>query len=82
MKPLDFVKTPEGRIAIVTETVTDDNGHRASIEFIGRDGDDHEKNSWWEDGELVVIDNLPYLLAREVAHPFGSGRKDAIKTFN
>lgn len=77
MKPLDFVRTPKGAIAIITET--GHNGDKASISFIGESAS--EKNAWWDDGELTIIDNLPSLLARNLCHPFGDGRKDALKCY-
>lgn len=41
-----------------------------------------EKNSWWYENEgLEVIDNLPSLLARNIVHPYGSGKKPAIDTY-
>ena len=47
-----------------------------SITFIGkRLPDTHCKNAWWEypvDG-LVIIDNLPRVLASQMMHPFGDG---------
>ena len=79
MKPLDFVKTPKGNIAIITET--NNLGAQASITFIGRQNPDNEKNAWWYSNELEVIDNLPLLLAYSTAHPFGQGRADADRAF-
>lgn len=43
MKPLDFVRTPAGNIAIIKET--NSNGTEASIRFIGKT-EIQEKNSW------------------------------------
>lgn len=75
MKPLDFVKTPKGNIALVTET--NEKGKQASITFIGCENPDNEQNAWWDDSELTVIDSLPYLLSRSTCHPFGSGESDS-----
>jgi len=78
MKPLDFVRTPKRRIAFITE-VSRDNGVgdlRASIVFIGENSAE-EKNAWWDENELKVIDNLASLLSRKLAHPFGDGKKCA-----
>lgn len=69
MKPLDFVVTPEGAFALVNE-VTEGG---VSITFIGESKG--EKNAWWNPAQLKVVDNLPNLLARKIAHPFGDGRK-------
>lgn len=83
MKPLDFVKTPKGGIAIITE-VNFGQGldyssdyDQCSISFIG-DNDTGEKNAWWDNSDgLVVIDNLAALLARKLIHPFGKGKVPA-----
>lgn len=70
MKPLDFVKTPKGNFAIIQEV--SESG--ASIEFIGEVPKfNREKSAWWDVEELQIIDNLPNLLARTMAHPFGTG---------
>ena len=75
MKALDFVKTPKGAIALVTET--NNKGVMASIAFIGGGNPTGEKNAWWEkDDGLMVIDSLPHLLAINTAHPFGTGKED------
>ena len=79
MKPLDFVKTPDGSIALVAETNTSQGRRQASIVHIGGTG--QEKSAWWNECELTVIDSLPYLLARKMAHPFGSGDDDADRFF-
>ena len=74
MKALDFVRTPKGAIAFVTET--NDGGLKASITFVGPNNTG-EHNAWWGTHELTVIDSLPRLLAASTAHPFGTGHKDA-----
>lgn len=80
MKPLDFVRTPKGAIAMITET--NDGGKQASIRFLGGGNPTGEKNAWWHEGEgLEFIDSLPHLLASCTAHPFGSGWKDADDAF-
>jgi len=79
LKPLDFVKTPKGQIAMVTET--NNGGKQASIWFIGKQNLLGEKNAWWDIDELSVIDSLPHLIAICTAHPFGSGRKDVEQFF-
>ncbi len=81
MKPLDFVRTPEGAVALVTETNGPYNGlgRQASITFIGAHRG--EKSAWWDEDELVVIDSLPRLLAHCTAHPFGRGKVDVEKFF-
>ncbi len=73
MKALDFVRTPKGALAIIQET--NDHGKQASIEYIGR-CETGEHNAWWDADDLTVIDSLPHLLARCVAHPFGKGALD------
>lgn len=80
LKPLDFVKTPKGAIALVTET--NNGGKEASISFIGGGNPTYEKNAWWKAGEgLIKIDSLPWLIARATAHPFGRGLEDAKNVF-
>jgi hypothetical protein len=83
LKPLDFVKTPKGNIAIVTEINEKDygSGISVSIEFLGGGNPTGEKNAWWDMDELAVVDNLPSLLARNLVHPFGSGKKPALKSY-
>ena len=76
MKPLDFVKTPRGGFAMITET----HDGRASIDFIGS-GYLYEKNAWWDESEVEVIDNLPHLLGRIACHPFGRGQADVDRIF-
>ncbi len=76
MKPLDFVRTPEGALALITET----HDGRASIDFIGSDWP-YEKNAWWDESDLKVIDNLPHLIARMARHPFGQGMADVDRVF-
>lgn len=81
MKPLDFVKTPKGAIAMITEVQLPDGNiswHQCSISFLGGGNPTQEKNAWWtEDDGLILIDNLPSLLARNLAHPFSSHKEDA-----
>lgn len=73
LQPLDFVRTPKGAIAIVSET----NGRDSvAITFVGKRTTD-EKNAWWNERELKLIDALPYLLSRMTAHPMGDGRRGA-----
>lgn len=81
MKPLDFVVTPDGAFGIVTEISNTQNIHSASIAFIG--DSKGNKSAWWHKNEgLIVIDNLPSLLARNLVHPFGSeGREEALKIY-
>ena len=80
MKPLDFVKTPKGAVAIIRET--NGNGGQASIDFLGGGNPTGEKNAWWgENDGLKVIDNLPHLLAKMSCHPFGAGREDVENTY-
>lgn len=69
MKTLDFVRTPGGSIAFITQMSTYQNKenkiiHKYNIEFLGEENSAHEKHAWWSENELKVIDNLPSLLAR------------------
>ena len=79
MKPLDIVKTPKGSIAIVSET--NHNTTKVSITFINTLKHPEDYNSWWNSDELTVIDSIPLILAKGLAHPFGSGKIDAEKAF-
>jgi len=79
MKALDIVRTPKGALGFITET--NNNGQIASINFIGDTNKAGEKNSWWDLGELEVIDSIPKMLAMATYHPFGKGRKDVISNF-
>lgn len=72
MKALDFVKTPGGAIALVTEVNPDGT---ASITYLGGGNPSNEKNAWWRPDEgLVVVESLPRLLANAVPHPFGQNK--------
>lgn len=84
MKPLDFVRTPQGAIALVTEVnqpIQPGSKSQASITFIGGGNPTGERNAWWREGELVVVDSLPRLLAKGLCHPFGNGKPVAEDTF-
>lgn len=78
MKALDIVKTPKGGIAIITET--NKGGKDASIDYI-KGCESGERNAWWDECELTVIDSIPRLLAAGMAHPFGDGKKDVVELF-
>ncbi|KKN20176.1 hypothetical protein LCGC14_0938350 [marine sediment metagenome] len=79
MKALDIVKTPKGGIAFITET--NDDGQKASINYINGLNIGHEHNAWWDKEELEVIDSIPRLLAGATCHPFGDGKADVVKFF-
>lgn len=83
IKPLDFVKTPKGNIAIVTEIHEKDygSGIDVCVEFLGGGNPSNEHNAWWDSSELKVVDNLPSLLSRNLAHPFGDGEEPALKIY-
>lgn len=76
MKPLDFIKTKLGNIGMITEVSVSQGEHTASIEFL--ETFQGEKSAWWHKDEFEIIDNLPNLLSRELAHPFGS---DSLQPF-
>lgn len=80
LKPLDFVLTPKGNIALVVETHEYKSGVEASLAFINPDHD-NEYNAWWSEKQLTVINSLPYLLASEMRHPFGNGQESVDKYF-
>ena len=78
MRPLDFVKTPKGGLAIIKEIGR--NGD-ASIEYLKGMNPGQEHNAWWPLGSLVVIDSLPWILSRTMRHPFGNGAEQADAIF-
>ena len=80
IKPLDFVLTPEGNIALVNETNEDDGLIKVSITFINPEHG-RERNAWWEEKDLKIINSLPYILADGMSHPFGKGYITAKKHF-
>ena len=75
MKALDIVRTPGGGIAVITET--NNNGKQASINYITGLNPKSEHNAWWDENKLEIIDSIPHLLAKSMAHPFGNGKADA-----
>lgn len=79
MKALDIVRTPKGGIAFVTET--NYNGKSASINYIGDLNIGNERNAWWDEQELTVIDSIPKMIAMATAHPFGIGKRDVEELF-
>lgn len=80
--PLDFVKTPEGAIAIVDGVKTAQGEVEVSITFVGFNHT-QERNAWWREDELEVIDSLPHILAKTMAHPMDfECRKTAEKLFS
>ena len=70
IKPLDFV-----RINSNCDMYSCDNEKYVGL-VIG-EGNKHLHNAWWSQDELIKIDSLPNLLAREMAHPFGQNREKA-----
>ena len=80
IRPLDFVLTPKGNIALVDETNGDDESVEVSITFINPEHGG-ERNAWWREEELKVINSLPYILADGMRHPFGRGYITAKKHF-
>lgn len=84
MNPLDFIETPKGAIALITEKnypTSEGMPCTYSIEFLGGGNPTGEKNSWWQESQLKVVDNLPSLLARNLIHPFGKGKQPALDKF-
>lgn len=62
-------------VGIVTEVSK--NGD-CSVSWIGNSP---IKCAWWSEKELEVVDNLPNLLSRNMAHPFGSNKDMPDKIF-
>lgn len=80
LKPLQFVspKDKPERIGIVNEVGTYKavGGkiiEQASISWIG--GENGLYSAWWSGEHLNIIDSLPRILSRRLAHPFGDGKK-------
>ena len=73
IKPLDFVKTRAGNIALVTEVSNTQGMYTASVTFIGTPVN-YDYNAWHAFENLEYIDNLPNILARGLQHPFSSGK--------
>lgn len=71
----EFIDPGEKNVGIVREI--DENGE-ISVEWIG---ESNLYNAWWHSDCLEIVDSLPNLLAREIAHPFGNGRKTADSFF-
>ena len=80
IRPLDFVLTPKGHLALVDETNGDTGSIEVSSTFINPE---HgvEYNAWWKEEDLKVINSLPYILADGMRHPFGKGQITAKKHF-
>ncbi len=77
MKPLDFVKTPGGGIALISET--HDNGKEAMIKYIYNPKNEHM--AWWKEKELEVLISLSKFLASMTYQSFGRGAEDVNKFF-
>lgn len=82
IKPLDFVLTPKGDLALVKETHQTQNTQvQCSIIYINKLHHEDTMNAWWCESELKVVNSLPLLLAEGLCHPFGHGLTNAIKHY-
>lgn len=79
MKALEIVRTPKGAIGLITET--SDKGKSASVLFLQNQKPTGEKNAWWDEGELEVLDSIPRMIAVSMVHPFGVGETEANQNF-
>ena len=84
IKPLDFVH-PVGqpqKVGLITEVGSFNNGAeeiwQASIAWVGSK---ESKVAWWLENEVIVIDSLPNVLTRKLAHPFGNNQDKANKFY-
>lgn len=79
MRQLDFVRTPKGGIAIIKERTEAKNGlgPQFTIEML-RGFENNEKTAWWSENELTVIDSIPNLLSRVMAHPFSNHSQESV----
>jgi hypothetical protein len=75
IKPFDIVMTKAGAVGVVCETYTVmgtcGTFWKASVEWFKIF--DETIVAWWGEDELTVIDNLPDVLSRRMAHPSGTG---------
>ena len=78
MKPLDFIRTKDGDVGMITEVSTTQGINSASIEFLNCFKGN--KSAWWSVDEFEIVDNLPDLLSRELKHPFGKNSLQPFKT--
>lgn len=68
-KPLQFVRPlAEPRAVGIIKEISK---HTCSVSWIGNNY--NQKSAWWSEPELEVIDSLPRILSRTMAHPFGTG---------
>ena len=79
MKPLDIVITPNGKYAIIKETNYE--GEQASIMYFNNEDTINQKNAWWYEHELKVIDSIPRLLASCMWHTASTSGLDDVKHF-
>ena len=77
IKQLDFVLTPLGSVAMVKEVSTTQGIRAYSLAFIYRNhvAIEPEKTAWWNTTELTKLSSLGRLLAENMCHPFGDGKK-------
>jgi hypothetical protein len=78
MKALDFVRTPKGGLAVISEVGEDG---QASITYLKDCNPGREHNAWWSARQLTVIDSIPSLLANMAAHPFGRNTNQGDRDF-
>ena len=77
IKPLDFVMDKANtNIGIVTET--NGVGGTCSVSWIIKKTCLH--NAWWNQDELIKVNNLPNMIAKRFATPF-SGNEDTVDDF-
>jgi hypothetical protein len=67
MKPLDIVRTPSGGMGIISAMTSTVNGE-ATIEFFEGCNPKFERNAWWKERDLIVVDSLPAILCRFSNH--------------
>jgi len=77
IKPLDFVMAKGNtNIGIVTET--NGVGGTCSVSWIIKKTGLH--NAWWNQDELIKVNNLPNMIAKSFAIPF-AGNEDTVDEF-
>ena len=71
----DQLKSWLKAVGIVTET----DGKTCHIEWF--DKHTNLKNAWWDENDLLVVNNLAVVLCDAMAHPFGANTEQGEKFY-
>lgn len=88
-RPLDFVSPVDhpdciGIVTEVTSNMYSENTYlySASVTWLGNIPKSKGlKSAWWLETSLILVDSLPRILLKTMAHPFGHGAKYIDKAF-